>query len=177
MFTNLATSKRTALRFTKGWILKHSCRYEKFEFVCLKLATVLQNTLERNEFSLIILFKKKKTGRRNGITEGKKNSRRNSKPRFREYEQRQVSTVGDQNTLLLQWNTLGIAPVLIFCVSCCMFPLFGQFNFAHIEKSSHDYLNMLGNFMYPQLQVLQHAILFKKDGVTSLWSSNVPLQN
>ena len=36
---------------------------------------------------------------------------------------------------------------------------------------------MLGNFVYPQLQVLHHAILFKKHGGTSLCSSTVPLCN
>ena len=50
-------------------------------------------------------------------------------------------------------------------------------NFAHSKTSPNNYLNMPGNFVYPQLQVLQHAILFKKDGVTSLWSSTAPLQN
>ena len=31
--------------------------------------------------------------------------------------------MGDQNALLLQWNTLGTAPVLLCCLSCYIFPL------------------------------------------------------
>jgi hypothetical protein len=54
---------------------------------------------------------------------------------------------------------------------CCLLHdrLIGPFFFAEVTVISSIYLNMLENFVYPQLQDLQPAVLFQQDGAPPHW--------